>query len=76
VTADLSARITAHKAGRGSVFCRKWGLTRLVYLEHHDEIEAAIARERQLKGWKRVWKTRLISEANPQWYDLYESING
>jgi putative endonuclease len=76
VTADLSVRITAHREGRGSWFCRQWGLKRLVYLERYEEIEAAISREKQVKAWMRVWKTRLVSEANPTWNDLYETING
>lgn len=74
VTADLAARIAAHRDGRGSAFCRKWALTRLVYAEPHDSIDAAIVREKAIKNWNRVWKLRLIVEANPEWNDLFETI--
>ncbi|BBB08828.1 hypothetical protein [Sphingopyxis sp. EG6] len=48
----------------------------LVYAESFDRIDEAIAREKALKKWNRVWKLRLISETNPQWADLFETING
>ena len=55
---------------------QKWHLVRLVYAEPFDRIDEAIAREKALKKWNRVWKLRLISEANPEWSDLFETING
>ena len=76
VTADLAARITAHREGRGAEFCRKHGLTRLVYVEWHDDIEDAIVREKRVKDWKRQWKLKLIRSDNPDWLDLYENLNG
>ena len=75
VTAHLAHRITAHREGRGSEFCREHGLTRLVHLECFDTIEEAIVREKRIKAWKRQWKLRLIRQANPDWNDLYETIN-
>ena len=75
VTADLSARVTAHREGHGSAFCRKWGLNRLVLVETHSTIDDAILREKALKNWKRDWKLRLIAETNPEWNDLFEYIN-
>lgn len=75
VTADLPARITQHREGHGSEFCRKHGLTRLVYAERHDEITFAIAREKAMKRWKRQWKLRLIRQHNPDWRDLYDELN-
>ncbi|RJT25677.1 GIY-YIG nuclease family protein [Chakrabartia godavariana] len=75
VTSSLAERVMAHREGRGSVFCRQWDLRRLVYVEHHPTIEGAIAREKTLKKWKRVWKLRLIAKSNPNWDDLYQSIN-
>ena len=75
VTADLPARVTRHREGTGSAFCREHGLTRLVYIEPHDTIEAAIVREKAVKKWKRQWKLRLIRQANPDWRDLYEDLN-
>ena len=75
VTNDIDARVMQHRKGDGSAFCRKYGLTRLVYVELHESIEGAIAREKAMKAWKRNWKLRLIVEANPEWRDLFETIN-
>ncbi|MGJ3628186.1 GIY-YIG nuclease family protein [Sphingomonas sp. MMS24-JH45] len=75
VTAHLSARVMRRRDGRGSEFCDKHGLTRLVYVERHDTIADAIAREKALKKWKRGWKLNLIGKANPDWDDLWQSIN-
>ena len=75
VTANLAARITQHREGRGSEFCRERGLTRLVYAERHEEIEFAILREKAMKKWKRQWKLRLIRQHNPDWRDLYDELN-
>jgi putative endonuclease len=71
VTADLSRRIVQHREGKGSAFCRRYGLTRLVYAEEHDSIEDAIAREKAMKAWKRAWKIELIEGVNPGWDDLF-----
>lgn len=76
VTADLAARVFAHREGKGSVFCRKHGLTRLVHAAWHDTILDAIAREKAMKRWKRQWKLKLIRRDNPDWCDLFETING
>jgi putative endonuclease len=76
VTANLPARVDQHRTGKGSLFCRKHGLTRLVYCEHYERIDDAIAREKAMKAWQRRWKTRLIEEANPRWDDLYEHVLG
>ena len=74
VTADIAARATQHREGRGSEFCKRYGLDRLVYVEHRDRIEDAIWREKMLKAWKRAWKLNLIEKANPEWADLYPTI--
>jgi len=71
VTSDLSRRIVQHREGKGSAFCRRYGLKRLVYAEEHDSIEDAIAREKAMKAWKRAWKIELIEGANPEWDDLF-----
>ena len=76
VTANLPARIMAHRTGTGSSFCRKWDLTRLVLIEPFGDISTAIAREKAIKRWKRVWKLRLIAEQSPNWDDLFNRING
>lgn len=75
VTANIAARVYAHREGRGSEFCRKHGLTRLVYLENYPTIEEAIAREKAMKQWKRQWKLKLIRRDNPDWHDRFETIN-
>ena len=71
LTADLSRRIVQHREGKGSAFCRRYGLKRLVYAEEHDSIEDAIAREKAMKAWKRAWKIELIEGVNPAWDDLF-----
>ena len=75
VTANLAARIAQHRLGDGSDFCRRYGLTRLVYIEQHATITEAIARERAVKAWRRGWKLNLIEWANPGWDDLYLTHN-
>lgn len=74
VTADIATRVHLHREGRGSEFCRKHGLTRLVYAERYDDIHDAIAREKAMKRWKRQWKLRLVRRNNPDWNDLFETI--
>ena len=76
VTADLAARVCQHRDGTGSDFCKRYGLTRLVYAESHDRIDEAIAREKAVKAWKRSWKIRLIEETNPDWRDLFDDLIG
>ena len=53
---------------------KKYGVDRLVYFEVHDNAEAAITREKQIKKWRRAWKLQLIGELNPDWKDLYDLI--
>jgi len=70
VTNNLRARLESHRSGRGSEFVKKYGVTRLVYVEEYASPEEAIRREKQLKNWHRDWKIRLIEEDNPDWSDL------
>ena len=76
VTADLARRIWQHRNGEGSAFCRRHGLTRLVYCEHYERIDDAISREKAMKAWKRRWKTDAVEKMNPAWDDLYHHIMG
>jgi len=76
VTADLAARIHAHRNGRGSSHVRKYDLLRLVHAEYFETIEEAIAREKAVKKWNRAWKIRLIERNNPDWFDRYEQLIG
>jgi putative endonuclease len=66
--------VAQHRAGKGSAFCRKYNLRRLVLAEQHDTIDDAIVREKLLKTWKRAWKIELIEAANPEWRDFREHI--
>ena len=75
VTSDLARRVSQHRQGKGSAFCRKYRLHRLVLVEWHDSIDDAIRREKLLKTWQRPWKLELIEAANPTWRDLWDDIN-
>jgi putative endonuclease len=70
VTNDLGRRIFEHRNGLGSEFAKKYQVRRLVYSEEFEQVEEAIAREKQLKGWKRIRKNELVRAANPEWKDL------
>jgi len=74
VTGDLCKRVWEHKNNLVDGFTQKYSVHQLVYFELHEEIEAAIQREKQIKKWNRAWKIQLIEKMNPQWQDLYESI--
>ena len=74
MTSNLAARMAQHRQGAGSAFCRKYGISRLVLAERHASIEAATAREKALKAWKRQWKIWLLEQANPVWDDLFDHL--
>ncbi len=76
VTNDISRRGFEHRTGAGAVFTRRYAVHHLVWMEPYERIVDAIAREKQIKGWNRAWKLRLIERDNPQWRDLYEDIAG
>jgi putative endonuclease len=70
VTNNLTRRVLEHKHGGIEGFTQEYNVHQLVYWEHFFEIGNAIAREKQLKNWKRIWKMELIEKSNPQWKDL------
>ena len=70
MTNDLTKRVFEHKNKLLPGFTAKYNITRLVYFEETNDVHAAIAREKQIKGWLRKKKLALISSANPQWEDL------
>jgi putative endonuclease len=70
VSGDLYARVWQHRSGRFPGFARKCRVTRLVWYETTDNIRAAVEREKQLKGWSRERKIRLIESINAGWIDL------
>ncbi|WFC43591.1 GIY-YIG nuclease family protein [Pseudoxanthomonas sp. SE1] len=74
VTSDLPGRIWQHKHDQVDGFTRRYGIHTLVWYEVHARMESAILREKALKAWKRVWKIRLVEDANPTWRDLYPDI--
>ena len=69
VTNDLRLRLEQHRSGRGSTFGQKYKIFRLVHVEVFATPQEAIAREKQLKFWKRDWKIKLIEQENPDWND-------
>ncbi len=75
VTAKITQRIVLHRERKGSRFASKYHIYRLVYIEPHDTIEAAIVREKQIKKWRRAWKIELIERDNPDWRDLWFDLN-
>ena len=76
VTSDLSGRISIHAQELVPGFTAKHHVHRLVYYEMHETMDAAIAREKQLKKWNRLWKLRLVEQANPEWIDLFDRNSG
>ena len=70
VTNDLERRVTAHRARVPGSFTAKYRIDRLVHYELFTDIRDAIAREKQLKGWRRDRKIALVEAENPQWRDL------
>ena len=74
VTSDLVRRVYEHKSDFVEGFTKKYQVHDLVYFEQTDDVEAAIAREKQLKKWNRAWKLELIEKSNGDWRDLYPKI--
>jgi putative endonuclease len=74
VTNSLSKRLEQHRDGDGSSFVKAYGVHRLVYVESYDRVDEAIAREKQLKRWKRDWKIELIERDNLEWRDLSDLL--
>ena len=69
VTGALASRVAQHRRGEVA-FTAKYRMTRLVFAEQTHSIEAAIAREKQIKGWRRARKVELIEHGTPGWDDL------
>ena len=70
VTNDLQRRMYEHTNSLMPGFTSKYRIDRLVYFEATSDVRAAIAREKQIKGWRRERKVALIEAANPKWSDL------
>ena len=80
VTGDLLRRVYEHKLKLVDGFTKKYNLCWLAYYEATDDVESAIAREKQIKGWLRRKKMALVESTNPRWVDLargwYDCIEG
>jgi len=72
VTGNLLRRVWEHKNKVLPGFTSRYNLTRLVHYESFAYPDAAIDREKEIKGWRRSKKIRLIESMNPHWYDLAE----
>ena len=70
VTSDLQGRIAQHRSRSIPGFTAKYGCDILVFFESFCDVNVAIAREKQLKGWKRAKKVALIETTNPEWREL------
>ena len=76
VTGNLVKRVAEHKNGQVPGHTKRYGIDKLVHFEAYDDIRAALQREKNIKHWPRAYKTRLISQSNPAWRDLYDDISG
>jgi putative endonuclease len=76
VTNNLERRMYEHKNKLITGFASKYNLKKLVYFEETIDVNAAIAREKQIKGWLRKKKVALIASENPEWNDLSEEWYG
>lgn len=74
VTSNLQSRIYQHKQGEGSSFAERYNCVDLLYYEFFEDIESAIAREKRIKKWRRIYKENVINKMNPQWRDLYDDV--
>src|SRR5262245_39995912 len=72
ITNDIVRRVSEHREGVGSTFTSKYNCRFLMYFEEYTYVMKAIAREKQLKNWKREWKLELIRSVNPEMKDLSE----
>ncbi|MBI5878424.1 MAG: GIY-YIG nuclease family protein [Chloroflexi bacterium] len=70
VTNNLERRLYEHKNKLVDGFTKKYNVTKLVYYEHGGDARAAIAREKEIKRWRREKKDKLVMTMNPQWKDL------
>ncbi|HEX8310440.1 MAG TPA: GIY-YIG nuclease family protein [Chthoniobacteraceae bacterium] len=76
VTNDLERRLWDHRNPEAASFTAKYHCVNLVYYEHFADVNAALAREKQLKGWTRKKKNALVERVNPRWHDLSSELFG
>jgi predicted GIY-YIG superfamily endonuclease len=74
VTSNICERAWQHRTGRVTGFTKRYGCRFLAWYEHHDRMDDAIAREKQIKAGSRIRKLALIEASNAGWRDLYEDF--
>jgi len=74
VTNDLNRRVYEHKNKLVKGFTQRYNVNKLVYFDTSTSIKAAIAREKEIKGWRREKKNQLINSLNPEWEDLSDQF--
>ena len=73
LTNNLQRRLYEHKSGIIDGFTKRYNVYKLVYFEKYSDINKAILREKQLKGWVRKRKNELVQQVNPEWRDLCDN---
>ena len=76
MTSDLIKRARQHRESVVAGFTKKYQVKQLVWYEIHQDVHAALTREKQIKKWNRAWKINLIQQNNPLWRDLYQDVIG
>ena len=74
VTSNLIQRVHQHRTDAVDGFTKRYGVHTLVWWEAHGDMESAIRREKQIKGWDRRAKLGLIERGNPDWQDLFPTL--
>ena len=74
VTSNLLGRVYQHKTHAVTGFTSRYHVHLLVWFECYDDPSTAIAREKEIKNWRRDWKINLVERTNPEWADLYETL--
>ena len=74
ITSNLEKRIYEHKHHLINGYTKRYNINKLVYFEETNDVNAALEREKQVKGWLRKKKIALIESVNPEWQDLAETL--
>lgn len=74
MTNNLRNRVEQHRLGKIPGFTQRYNVKMLVYFEEYNDPRDAIAREKQLKWWRRKWKLELIESMNPDWKDMADGL--
>ena len=74
LTNNIRRRVEEHKVGLNKGFTNRYNIDTLVYVESFSDIDSAIAREKQIKYWRREKKLRLVNQENPEWRDLSDGL--